>query len=139
MLNFSALCHNAFFTTLHTSFYVLNTLLFKDLKGSIEMPRRNDLEHKALHLISTTGDQGVLQSEMWQELDASSREGSRIAIKLENKGLIRRERVEDGPIDSTQIDNLYPLIQSLIVPVLCVQLIHAVELGVLSHPMNVKI
>jgi hypothetical protein len=60
------------------------------------MPRRNDLEHKALHLISTTGDQGVLQSDMWQELEASSREGSRIAIKLENKGLIRRERELSG-------------------------------------------
>ncbi len=56
------------------------------------MPRRNDFEHKALQVIANTGDQGVLQSELWQKLDASSREGSRIAIKLENKGLIRRER-----------------------------------------------
>ena len=56
------------------------------------MPRRNDLEHKALHLIANTGNQGVLQSEMWRKLDASSREGSRISLKLENKGLIRRTR-----------------------------------------------
>lgn len=56
------------------------------------MPRRNDFEHKALQVIANTGDQGVLQSELWQKLEASSREGSRIAIKLENKGLIRRER-----------------------------------------------
>jgi hypothetical protein len=56
------------------------------------MPRRNDFEHKALQVIAKTGDQGVLQSELWQKLEASSREGSRIAIKLENKGLIRRER-----------------------------------------------
>ena len=56
------------------------------------MPKRNDFEHKALQVIAKTGDQGVLQSELWQKLDASSREGSRIAIKLENKGLIRRER-----------------------------------------------
>lgn len=67
-------------------------LLWRDFKEPMDMPRRNDLEHKALHLIADTGDQGVLQSEMWRKLDASSREGSRIAIKLENKGLIRRER-----------------------------------------------
>jgi hypothetical protein len=40
----------------------------------------------------TTGFDGVLQSELWRELSASSREGSRIAIKLEEKGLIRREK-----------------------------------------------
>lgn len=56
------------------------------------MPRRNDLEHKALQLIVNVGDDGVLQSELWRKLDASSREGSRIAIKLESKGLINRER-----------------------------------------------
>lgn len=75
------------------SFYVLNALfIVRNFKEPMDMPRRNDMEHKALHLIANTGDQGVLQSEMWRKLDASSREGSRIAIKLENKGLIRRER-----------------------------------------------
>ena len=29
---------------------------------------------------------------MWRELGASSREGSRVSIKLEEKGLIRREK-----------------------------------------------
>ncbi|UCE16980.1 MAG: transcriptional regulator [Candidatus Bathyarchaeota archaeon] len=38
------------------------------------------------------GNDGVLQSELWRKLDASSRDGSRIALKLENKGLIQRER-----------------------------------------------
>ncbi len=56
------------------------------------MPKRSDIEHKALRFIANTGDEGVLQSDLWRQLDASSREGSRIAIKLENKGLIRRER-----------------------------------------------
>lgn len=56
------------------------------------MPKRSDLEHKALQFIANTGDEGVLQSNLWRQLDASSREGSRISIKLENKGLIRRER-----------------------------------------------
>jgi len=56
------------------------------------MPKRNDLEQKALQFILNTGHNGVLQSEVWRKLGASSREGSRVAIKLENKGLIRRER-----------------------------------------------
>jgi hypothetical protein len=56
------------------------------------MPRRDNLEHRALQLIISTGEEGVLQSEMWRKLDATSREGSRIALKLEDKGLINRER-----------------------------------------------
>ncbi|MEM3626567.1 MAG: transcriptional regulator [Candidatus Bathyarchaeia archaeon] len=56
------------------------------------MPKRNDLEQKALQFIMNTGFEGILQSELWRKLGASSREGSRIAIKLEEKGLIRREK-----------------------------------------------
>ena len=61
------------------------------------MPKRNDLEQKALQFIMNTGYEGVLQSELWRKLKASSREGSRIALKLEDKGLIRREKeLRDG-------------------------------------------
>ena len=60
------------------------------------MPKRNDLEQKALHSVVNTGYQGVLQSELWRELGASSREGSRVAIKLEEKSLIRREKELEG-------------------------------------------
>ena len=56
------------------------------------MPRRNELEYKAFNVIANNGNKGVLQSELWRELDASSREGSRIALKLEGKGLIIREK-----------------------------------------------
>jgi hypothetical protein len=56
------------------------------------MPKRNDLEQKALQFIINTGYEGVLQSELWRKLGASSREGSRIALKLEGKGLIRRAK-----------------------------------------------
>ena len=58
----------------------------------INMSKRNDLEHKALQFIMNTGFDGILQSELWRKLRASSREGSRIAIKLEDKKLIRREK-----------------------------------------------
>jgi len=56
------------------------------------MPRRNELEEKALQIIMNMGSKGVLQSELWRKMNASSREGSRISIKLESKGLIYRER-----------------------------------------------
>ncbi len=56
------------------------------------MPKRSDFEQKALRFISNNGEKGVLQSQLWRQLDASSREGSRVAIKLEHRGLIRRER-----------------------------------------------
>jgi predicted transcriptional regulator len=56
------------------------------------MPKKNDLEHKALMSIANTGSEGVLQSDLWRKLGASSREGSRIALKLENRGLINRQK-----------------------------------------------
>jgi hypothetical protein len=56
------------------------------------MPKRNDLEQRALQFITNTGFNGVLQSDLWHELGATSREGSRISLKLETKGLIRREK-----------------------------------------------
>lgn len=61
------------------------------------MPKHNDLEQKALQFVMNTGHEGVLQSDLWHKLGGSSREGSRISIKLENKGLIRREKeLRDG-------------------------------------------
>ena len=61
------------------------------------MPKKGDLEHKALQMIMNTDTKGVLQSELWRKINASSREGSRISIKLENKCLVYREReLHDG-------------------------------------------
>jgi hypothetical protein len=76
-----------------TYFYVNLTLILLYYFGTdLKMPKRNDLEQKALHYVVNTGYQGVLQSDLWRELGASSREGSRVSIKLEEKGLIRREK-----------------------------------------------
>jgi len=58
----------------------------------MEMSKRNGLEQKALQHVMTTGFDGILQSDLWRKLGASSREGSRIALKLETKKLIRREK-----------------------------------------------
>ena len=38
------------------------------------------------------GDEGILQRDMWRALDATSREGSRIALRLEEQDLITRAR-----------------------------------------------
>ncbi len=56
------------------------------------MPKQTDLEQKALQLVMNAGEQGLLQAELWRNVDASSREGSRISLKLERKGLIRRDK-----------------------------------------------
>ena len=56
------------------------------------MPRRDGLETRALKLILDKGDEGLLQRDMWRALGATSREGSRIALRLEAKNLIKRER-----------------------------------------------
>ena len=81
------------FTFLVLHFYVLKCLYLLGGSGQpLSIPRYNNLEHRALRLIASAGDQGILQSDLWRRLEASSREGSRIAIKLNKKGLIRRER-----------------------------------------------
>ena len=50
------------------------------------------MEYKALQIIMSAGSKGVPQCELWRELGATSREGSRIALRLLRKGLIRREK-----------------------------------------------
>ena len=52
-----------------------------------------DLYTKALEIIRRAGPEGILQRDLWKLLNVSSREGSRIALALEKKGLIIREPV----------------------------------------------
>jgi hypothetical protein len=80
------------FSLKHTRFYLNTAYINAEEMELVKMPKRNDLEHKALQFVMNTGYEGVLQSDLWRELGASSREGSRISIKLEEKGLIRREK-----------------------------------------------
>ena len=62
------------------------------------MPQKNNnLEQKALKLVFDAGDKGILQSELWKKLGVSSREGSRMAKKFEEKDKVIREKVlNDG-------------------------------------------
>ncbi|MGI0091981.1 MAG: helix-turn-helix transcriptional regulator [Nitrososphaerales archaeon] len=54
-----------------------------------------DLTSKVYKLVIEHGGVGVLQSELWKELTLTSRDGSRLAIRLERRGMIRREKVLD--------------------------------------------
>jgi hypothetical protein len=56
------------------------------------LSKRDSLEERALKLIMDQGNTGILQRDMWQMLGATSREGSRISLRLEAKDLIKRER-----------------------------------------------
>jgi len=50
------------------------------------------LEEKAVRLLMKYEGKGILQSELWHKLGVTSREGSRIGIKLEKKGVVKRVR-----------------------------------------------
>ncbi|MEM2841777.1 MAG: hypothetical protein QW201_00500 [Thermoproteota archaeon] len=54
--------------------------------------KRALMERKALSIISSAGDTGILQTELWKKMGVSSREGSRICSRLESWGLVRREK-----------------------------------------------
>ena len=57
-----------------------------------DLPKRDDLEHRALQVIINKGTEGILQCDLWRDLNASGRDGSRISLKLENKNLIKRQK-----------------------------------------------
>jgi len=45
-----------------------------------------------LRMIIEAGEEGIFQSELWKRLGINSREGSRLSLRFERRGLIRRER-----------------------------------------------
>jgi len=55
--------------------------------------KKSRIERQALKIIIDAGDEGLFQSELWKLLDIGNREASRIAIKLEEKGKVCREKV----------------------------------------------
>ena len=66
------------------------------------------VERRALRLIES--EDGLPQSELWKELDVSSRKGSRIASNLEDRGLIEREK---GVYEGNQTYISHPVIEKL--------------------------
>lgn len=56
-----------------------------------------DLTSRTYKAIVEHGMEGILQSQLWKELNLTSRDGSRLAIRLEKRGMIRRDKVlENG-------------------------------------------
>jgi len=55
-----------------------------------------DLAGKSLRIITNNGREGIVQSKLWKELDLNSRDGSRVAISLERRSLIRRVKFFDN-------------------------------------------
>jgi hypothetical protein len=55
--------------------------------------KKSRIERQALKIIIDTGDEGLLQTELWKLLDISNREASRIAKKFEEKDRVFREKV----------------------------------------------
>jgi hypothetical protein len=53
----------------------------------------DDLTGKSFKIITHNGKNGMLQSNLWKELDITSRDGSRLAVRLEKQSLIKREKI----------------------------------------------
>ena len=49
--------------------------------------------NRVCEIIAGYETQGILQSELWKKLKLSSRDGSRLALKLEKMGMITREKI----------------------------------------------
>jgi hypothetical protein len=84
------------------------------------LSRRSDLEQRALKLIKGAGDAGMLQRDMWRALDATSREGSRISLRLAEQQLITREReLANGRWTHRLFINMRPVLLDSIIDVPC--------------------
>ncbi len=55
-----------------------------------------DFTSRVYKLVVEHGKEGVLQSELWKKLNLTSRDGSRLAIRLEKRGMIKRDKVLEG-------------------------------------------
>ena len=49
--------------------------------------------NRVCEIIADYENEGVFQSQLWKKLKLSSRDGSRLALKLERMGMITREKI----------------------------------------------
>ena len=59
----------------------------------IEKMDMDKLTNKVCEIIADFEDKGMLQSDLWKKLKLNSRDGSRLALRLERRGLISREKI----------------------------------------------
>jgi hypothetical protein len=83
----------------------------------IEKVDMEKLTHKVCDILAEREAEGMIQSELWKKLKLTSRDGSRLALKLERMGIITREKIlENGrwtykliikktPISTLSIEN----------------------------------
>jgi hypothetical protein len=69
-----------------------------------------DLAGKSLRIITNNGREGIVQSKLWKELALNSRDGSRVAVSLEKRSLIRRVKFfENGRWTYRLLPNKLPI------------------------------
>jgi hypothetical protein len=61
----------------------------------IEKVDMERLKNKKCDVLAERESEGMFQSELWKKLKLSSRDGSRLALKLERMGTIYREKILD--------------------------------------------
>ncbi len=83
----------------------------------IEKINMEKLTHKVCEILATRDSEGLFQSDLWKKLKVSSRDGSRLALRLERLGIISREKVlekerwtyklvlEKTPVSTQSIEN----------------------------------
>ena len=59
----------------------------------IEKIDMDKITNKVCEVVAVYEDDGMLQSDLWKKLKLSSRDGSRLALRLERRGLISREKI----------------------------------------------
>ena len=59
----------------------------------IEKMDMDKLTNKVCEIIADFEEKGMLQSDLWKKLKLNSRDGSRLALRLERRGLISREKI----------------------------------------------
>lgn len=89
----------------------INNVNKKVIKMKTSPSNRQSLDYREIfELIKSKGDKGVLQSDLWRIMGASSREGSRVAFKLMKAGLVRREKkLHKGKWTFVLISNKLPV------------------------------
>ena len=66
----------------------------KEIEGfQIEKVNMEKLTNKVCVILAEKETTGMIQSELWKKLKLSSRDGSRLALKLERMGTITREKI----------------------------------------------
>jgi len=59
----------------------------------IEKMDMDRITNKVCEIVAQYEDRGMLQTDLWKKLKLSNRDGSRLALRLERRGLISREKI----------------------------------------------